>query len=161
MNKTSAAIIAGAIGVSALIAGCAGLQFDDIVKVRTPIGLQQDMGLPPQMTLSEARVAYEESVNEFKTRSQVWRESIDDASAFVGVAEQLTLQGINEIGPSIMGIPVLGPSLPLLGVLTGLFFKRPGDASKKEVEEKTNAAWDEAFAAGKAAALEAVNAART
>ena len=50
-----------------------------------------------------------------------WKASIERAGEIRGLLNQLTLSALDQIGPAMGGIPVLGPALPALTGLAGLF----------------------------------------
>jgi hypothetical protein len=146
MNRTT--IVVGAIILAAASATLSGCDLGDILQVQTPSGIQQDTGLPGSMSLNEAEQEYRLELERQKTHMLAWRDNIEGSNTVRGIISQLALQQLNDLGPMVGGVPVVGPLL--LGALpiAGLFVRRPGDKSGTEVEQLTRAehasTWDEA-----------------
>lgn len=160
MNRTATIVLA--LVASLAVASLGGCDFGDLIRVKTPRNIQATETLPPTLTLNEAREEYENWVNATRNDSMRWRTSIERGDEISDLFAQIVLQGLNDVGPELAGVPVLGPALPLLTGIAGAFFvRRPGDKKAKDADTEKDAAWDEAFAAGKAAALEAFREARS
>ena len=104
-----------------LLAACAGLDLGDIVHVRTPNTIQQTTGLPAKISLNEAEAEYLAWFDGVQRTGAQWKASIDRAGEIRGLLGQLTLSALDEVGPTFAGVPVLGPALPALTGLAGLF----------------------------------------
>jgi hypothetical protein len=133
-----------------------GCDMGDVVRARTPVGIQQSDGLPASMTLNESRHEFERWLDDTRRNGAAWRGNIEQADAVRDVLAQVLMQGLDDIGPTVAGVPVLAAGFPLLTGLAGLFVRRPGDKKATDAERERDAAWDEAFEAGKRAALDGV-----
>ena len=112
----------GALILLALVlASCAGLDLGDIVKVKTPNTIQQTTGLPSTLSLNEAEVEYQNWFNLTQTTGAQWKGNIEMAGEIRGLLGQLTLSALDTVGPTVAGLPVLGPALPALTGIVGLF----------------------------------------
>jgi len=112
----------GALILLALVlASCAGLDLGDIVKVKTPNTIQQTTGLPSTMSLNEAEVEYQNWFGQTQTTGAQWKSNIEKAGEIRGLLGQLTLSALDSVGPTVAGLPVLGPALPALTGIVGLF----------------------------------------
>lgn len=121
MDATKAAYLIGLTALSAGIATTAGCDLGDVVRTRTPVGIQTEHGLPQTMTLNEAEAAYAAWLDDTKRHGAEWKASIDKANEVRGLLGQLTLQQLDTFGPTLAGVPVVGASLPALAGLAGLF----------------------------------------
>lgn len=159
MNRT-AIIVVLSLAAAIFIGTIGGCDLGDAITVSTPSVIQADEGLPARMTLNEAEDAFPIWKLKTETAGQQWRDNIDRSNQVRVMLETFALSQLDEFGPQLAGIPVLGTSLPLLTGLAGLLIKRPGDKTKDEAMVEQDSAWDEAFEAGKKAALEAFREAR-
>lgn len=150
MNKTTTIYIASLLILSATLAACAGMNVGDFVQVKTPHAIQQQTGLPARLTLNEAEAEYRAWYQDVQREGAAWKASIGQGSEVASLLNQLTLQALNDVGPSLAGVPVLGPILPVLMGIGGLFLRRPGDVSqdvlRKEKEDSYNAGLERAKA---------------
>ena len=103
------------------LVACAGFDLGDIIKVRTPTPIQQTTGLPARISLNEAEAEYRAWFENAQRVGAQWKASIERAGEIRGLLNQLTLSALDQIGPAMGGIPVLGPALPALTGLAGLF----------------------------------------
>lgn len=113
--------IAGFLLVSLVLAACAGFDLGDVVRVRTPNTIQQTTGLPSALSLNEAEVEYQNWFNQVQTTGAQWKSNIQRAGEVRGLLGQLTLSALDTVGPTVAGVPVLGPALPALTGIVGLF----------------------------------------
>jgi len=104
-----------------VLASCAGFDLGDLVKVKTPNAIQQTTGLPRALSLNEAETEYQNWFNEVQTTGAQWKASIEKAGEIRGLLGQLTLSALDTVGPTVAGLPVLGPALPALTGIVGLF----------------------------------------
>lgn len=116
----------GALILLALVlASCAGLDLGDIVKVKTPNAIQQTTGLPSTLSLNEAEVEYQNWFNLTQTTgvggAVEGQHRAPKAGEIRGLLGQLTLSALDTVGPTVAGLPVLGPALPALTGIVGLF----------------------------------------
>lgn len=119
------------IGVGCLFTAC-GMNFGDIVHAKTPTTIQQQTGLPSSLSLNEANSEYQAWLDDTKRAGTEWKERIESADAVAGALGQLTMSGLDQIGPTLGGVPVLGPMLPGLTGLIGLFVGRSKLNKEKE-----------------------------
>jgi len=113
--------IVGLLLLALVLASCAGFDLGDIVKVKTPNNIQQTTGLPSTLSLNEAEVEYQNWFNGTQTTGAQWKNSIEKAGELRGLFSQLTLSALDTVGPTVAGLPVLGPALPALTGIVGLF----------------------------------------
>lgn len=143
-----------AIGIVALLgmAACSGFDFERFVKVNVPLGIQQSEGLPSKIALADSKSEFAAWADDVKREAAEWRAANERGAEIVAVFNSVSQAALDEYGPALAGIP-LGPvgAVGLAGVL-GLLIKRPGDRTTAEAQAKADAAWDEAYKAGLAAA---------
>lgn len=129
--------------VSGMMAAVSGCDVGDLVSVKTPPKIQQTTGLPSKLTLNESQLEYQDWFQSVQSQGAQWKNSIEKGNEVKNVINQLTMDALDTIGPSIGGIPMLGPAIPLVAGLVGLTLRRPGDVSKdalrKEKEDSFNA----------------------
>jgi len=104
-----------------VLASCAGIDLGDLVKVRTPNAIQQTTGLRATLSLNEAEIEYQNWFNQVQTTGAQWKSKIQRAGEVRGLLGQLTLSALDTVGPTVAGVPVLGPTLPALTGIVGLF----------------------------------------
>ena len=117
--------------VGGIFASC-GVNFGDIVHTKTPTTIQQQTGLPSSLSLNEAVSEYQAWFDDVKRAGEEWKDRIDNADAVAGALGQLTLSGLDAVGPVIGGIPILGPLLPGLTGIAGLLVGRSRLNKEKE-----------------------------
>lgn len=113
--------IAALVLLALMLAACVGFDLGDLVKVKTPNTIQQTTGLPSTLSLNEAETEYQNWFTQTQTTGAQWKGNIEKAGEIRGLLGQLTLSGLDSFGPTLAGVPVLGPSLPALTGLVGLF----------------------------------------
>jgi len=121
VNKTTIIYLVALLGVTAALAACAGFDLGDVVKVKTPNEIQQTRGLPSTTSLNEAETEYRAWFDDVQRTGAKWKASIDRGGEIRGLLGQLTLTAVDDIGPSLAGVPIAGPALPALTGLAGLF----------------------------------------
>ena len=121
MTTRHHAYIFSLLMISLGLAACAGFDLGDIIRVRTPTSIQQTTGLPARVSLNEAEVEYRAWFENAQRVGAQWKASIERAGEIRGLLNQLTLSALDQVGPALGGIPVLGPALPALTGLAGLF----------------------------------------
>lgn len=142
-------VVAVCLLISLALASCAGMNLGDLVRVKTPVEVQQDKGLPGSLSLNESEQQYRAWVDDVRRVGAHWRTSIEGADRVRDLLGQITLRALDDVGPSVAGVPVLGPSLPLLAGLAGLFIRRPGDADKDTLRKEKEASYNAGIEAGK------------
>lgn len=152
MNRTAVIVLACALAAAA--AALSGCDLGDVLQVRTPAGVQQDTGLPGSMSLNEAEREYGLQLERIRSDMHAWRDNIEGTNTVRGIISQLAMQQLNDLGPAVAGVPVVGPLL--LGALpiAGLFVRRPGDKSKAEVSELQRSEHDRGWDEGRAELLQ-------
>ncbi|MBX3382140.1 MAG: hypothetical protein KF864_01390 [Phycisphaeraceae bacterium] len=113
--------IVGLMLMALVLTSCAGFDLGDLVKVKTPNNIQQTTGLPSTLSLNEAEVEYQNWFNQTQTTGAQWKGNIEKAGELRGLFSQLTLSALDTVGPTVAGLPVLGPALPALTGIVGLF----------------------------------------
>ncbi len=121
MNRRNVAYAFGLVMLALALAACAGFDLGDIVKVRTPNAIQQTTGLPSRVSLNEAEAEYRAWFEDVQRTGAQWKASIERAGEIRGMLGQLTLNALDEVGPTLAGVPVVGPALPALTGIVGLF----------------------------------------
>lgn len=114
--------IAMGLGVAA-IQGC---QLSDLIKVKTPVPVQQSDGLPAKLPLSQARGEYDGWRNEVQRTDAEWRESIEGGAEIVGLLEGFGMTALEQYSP------LAGPAALPLTLLGGYFFGNRGKTKGKE-----------------------------
>lgn len=107
--------------ISLGLAACAGFDLGDIVKVKTPNAIQQTTGLPARTSLNDAEAEYRAWFENTQRVGAQWKASIERGNDVRALLNQLTLAALDEVGPTLAGVPIVGPALPALTGLVGLF----------------------------------------
>lgn len=121
MNRRNVAYAFGLVMIALALAACAGFDLGDIIKVRTPHEIQQTTGLPFRVSLNEAEAEYRAWFEDVQRTGAQWKASIERAGEIRGLLGQLTLNALDDVGPTLAGLPVVGPALPALTGIVGLF----------------------------------------
>ena len=121
MNHRTVAFAFGLGMVSLSLAACAGFDLGDLVQVKTPRAIQQTTGLAARTSLNEAEAEYRAWFEDVQRTGAQWKASIERGTEIRGLLGQLTLSALDQVGPTLAGVPVLGPALPALAGLAGLF----------------------------------------
>ncbi len=135
MSRQAGLFIVALIVIAGAIMGCAGLDFGDLVQVETPIEIQKEKGYPKRMSLNESKQLYASDLEDYKRNFVLWKGNIEDGDALSGMLSQLSLQKLNELGPEIAGVPVLGPVAPFA---TGLIAWMIQGARMRREKEKSH-----------------------
>lgn len=107
-------VVAMAVAVAAMVAGGCGMP------VRTPLPAQRTQQLPASLPLAEAKAQYEVWLQQVRQTGAQWQGEIERVAEIENLLGQLTLSALNEFGPSVAGVPVLGPVMPLITGIVGL-----------------------------------------
>ena len=145
MNKSRIIFITILVCAAFLMAACAGFDLGDVIQARTPNRVQQTEGLPSSMSLNESEVEYQTWLTDTQRTGTQWKNNLERANQTRAVLNQLTLSALDEFGPAIAGVPVLGPALPLLAGLIGLTFRRPGDVNQQTLRKEKEASFRKAL----------------
>jgi hypothetical protein len=121
MTHRHYAYIFALVMITLVLGACAGFDLGDIVRVKTPNAIQQTKGLASTITLNEAEAEYRAWFEETQRTGSQWKANIERASEIRGIFSQLTLSTLDQVGPTVAGIPMLGPALPAMTGLVGLF----------------------------------------
>ncbi|MEO0511796.1 MAG: hypothetical protein AAF108_02750 [Planctomycetota bacterium] len=71
--------------------------------------------------IAPAETEYRAWFDDVQRTGAQWKASIDRGGEIRGLLGQLTLTALDDIGPSLAGVPIAGPALPALTGLAGLF----------------------------------------
>jgi len=107
--------------LTGILSSCAGYDLGDVVRVKTPNAIQQQTGLPKTISLNDASAEYQAWFDMTTSNGARWKDSIERGEQMRAVFGQLTLSALDEVGPTLAGVPVLGPMLPALTGLVGMF----------------------------------------
>ena len=121
MKTQHIAYIFALVLIALALSACAGFDLGDLVRVKTPSRVQQSTGLAATTTLNEAEAEYRAWFEETQRVGAQWKSNIERAGEIRGIFSQLTLSALDQIGPTVAGVPVLGPALPAMTGLVGLF----------------------------------------
>ena len=121
MQHRHYAYIFALVMVTLTLGACSGFDLGDIVRVKTPNTIQQTKGLPSTVTLNEAEAEYRAWFAETQRTGSQWKSNIERAGEIRGIFSQLTLSTLDQVGPTVAGIPMIGPALPAMTGLVGLF----------------------------------------
>lgn len=142
-DKSKLIAYAVALVIIALgLAACAGFDIGDVVRVQTPHAIQQQTGLSSSVSLNTAESEYRAWYESTQRAAAQWKQNIERGGEIAGLLRQITLGAVEQVGPTLAGVPVLGPLLPLLTGLGGLFLRRPGDASKDRLRKEKEASFN-------------------
>jgi hypothetical protein len=119
----------------------AGCDMGDMIHVKTPNTIQQQTGLASNISLNEAESEYQLWYQHMQTAGSQWKSNIEHANEIRNMVNQLSLSALDEIGPTVAGVPVLGPMLPAASGLLGLFLG--SGKLRKEKEDSFNKGLDE------------------
>lgn len=144
MKSTHVAYVFVLLLISMSIAACAGLDMGNLIKVETPPDVSKAHGVPSRTSLNDAEHEYAAWLDDTQRNAERWRTNIERGNEIRGVLSQLTLQALDSVGPTLAGVPVLGPALPALTGLAGLFLGvgnrlRREQQLRKEKEDSYNA----------------------
>lgn len=121
MKTRHIAYIFALVLITLALGACAGFDLGDLVRVKTPSRVQQSTGLAATTTLNEAEAEYRAWFEETQRVGAQWKSNIERAGEIRGIFSQLTLSTLDQIGPTVAGVPMLGPALPAMTGLVGLF----------------------------------------
>ena len=148
MKARHVAYIFALVMVTLALGACAGFDMGDVVRVRTPVEVQQMRGLPRTLTLNEAESEYRAWFEDVQRAGVQWRAAIERGDEIRGLLGQLTLSTLDELGPTLAGVPVAGPALPALTGLVGLFVGAARLRREKEASFNRGLERGRALAAG-------------
>jgi len=121
MNRKTLVYIFGLAMLSMALVACTGIDLGDIVRVKTPNSVQQTTGLPQALTLNEAESEYQAWFADTQRVGAHWKANIERSNEVRSLLSQLSLSALDDFGPTLAGVPVVGPALPALTGLAGLF----------------------------------------
>ncbi|MBX3435535.1 MAG: hypothetical protein KF847_19635 [Pirellulales bacterium] len=149
-------ICIAALIAAAGLAACAGLDLGDYIRVQTPHAVQQASGIPATMTLNQAEGEYRAWHASISDAGARWKAAIERGHETRALVSQLTLQTLSDVGPTVAGLPVLGPALPLLTLLGGWFLRRPGDVSRADMAREKEASYNAGMRRSRDAVLDEI-----
>ena len=162
-NKGAVAWLGAALAFLIVLFVVAGCSVADFIKVRAPTTVQQTMGVPPKVPLSEAGMVldgYKAKVEaDFKAKTaagQAFAENIERGWVWVGFLDSVFQAGLAEAEASgVATLPGGALALALLTGLGGLFLPKPGAGTKLRTEKEDS--YNAGLEAGKRLALEAAS----
>ncbi len=111
-----------------------GFDLGDIIETKTPIELRQTEGFPKKLSLNDSRIQYKIWLIKVQRIGEQWRSDIEGGEQVLGFLNNLTMQAMEYVGPTIAGIPIIGPlMLPLAGLI-GIGIKRRGDITPAQLQ---------------------------
>jgi len=120
-----------------------GCNLQSFVKVDVPPEVKEVVDIPTgeTITLDEAQAVWDDWQFYVESNSMRFQRAVKDAEDRYAVLVQITDLGIGAIGDASNGIPGGALLMSGLGLLTGLFLKRPGEDQRvaKEKEKSYNA----------------------
>ncbi|MCC7409707.1 MAG: hypothetical protein IT442_16700 [Phycisphaeraceae bacterium] len=125
------------LAVSVTLSVLGGCDLRNVVEVQTPRAVQQSEGLPSRMSLRDSQAEYEAWLADVQRTGAVWRENIEQGEAIRATLAQLALTGLNEVGPTLAGLPLGGPLMLAATGIVGAFVG--GGRTSKEKEKSYNA----------------------
>jgi hypothetical protein len=149
LSTSHVVYLVGLLLLALVLASCAGIDLGDIVKVKTPNAVQQTTGLRSTLSLNEAEVEYQNWFNQVQATGAQWKSNIQRAGEVRGLLGQLTLSALDTVGPTVAGVPVLGPALPALTGIVGLFI------GSGRLRKEKEASFNKGLETGRAMAAEA------
>jgi hypothetical protein len=139
------------------LAALGACQVEDLVKVQVPESVAQAVDVETTIPLSAADHTWDDWVAWVDRQSRQFAESINRGNETAGVLQGLVETGISVGQGAAATIPGGAFLTTALGLLGGLFLKRPGDAlrERKEKEASYNAGIEKgrALAEGVAAGI--------
>jgi hypothetical protein len=142
------------IGGATFISGCS---LGDIVKSRVPNGARGFEGgnaLPQTPSHNESLEAYAQFRSSVEVIDEQWRENLAASGEVIGAITAFGNTAISQLGESPIAMtPIGGVAIGGLGMLWGLFIRKPGDG--KKIDES----YDDGLKAGREAVAQGVLAA--
>lgn len=139
MDAKSKGYVAALVIIGAVLAACAALDPGDIFHAKTPIGIQKTEGLPSTLPVNDAESEYMAWREDVTRQDAEWRENIDGANFVVGLFRQATLGFLEDYGPMVGGIPVVGPVVMGLLPLATAWVSGRSNRRKGQEEGKAQA----------------------
>ncbi|MEL6396592.1 MAG: hypothetical protein AAFQ71_11410 [Planctomycetota bacterium] len=130
-TKTAVVVFASIMG-AVTIGSLSGCDLGDVIKVKTPSGIARTEGIARNLTLNEAQHEYELVHAAKMANLEEWRGRIDRGAELQGMLSQLALDGLNTLGPSVAGVPVVGPALVGALPIASFFFGQGRLRKQKE-----------------------------
>jgi hypothetical protein len=146
-NKTALGLMVALVvflGVSWQLWGCSA---DDFIKVQIPTPISQKLGVPPRVSLREARFVRVEWQDYSNRQTAQLDGRISRGEDKAAMLMAFTDFGIVQMeGAVTSAFPAGGAVASLLSLLIGLAFKRPGTDKMvaKEKEDSFNAGYEKA-----------------
>lgn len=141
-SKYGILIVACVVGVLLTASACSGNRATDFIQYRNPPQVQQALGVPAKQTLTQAPMTIEQWELYVEQGTRELFANVEQADALFDFLRGLVTGGIEQLEDEIsMAFPLGGTIVAGLGVLGGLFLKRPGEEKRvrKEKEDSFNA----------------------
>ena len=135
-----------------LVFVASGCSASDLIQVRVPSGVQRSISTPKLVPLSDAPHEWDRWILFVETESERFSDSIARGQELLGFVQSMTNTGLGLAEQALGGIPFGGALIGGLGLVSGIFFDKPG-AKKKEASEK-QASYNAGMAKGKKMAEE-------
>lgn len=151
MEGKSLSIVLGAFALAMVLASAAiaGCSLADIVKSDLPATVRNDpevAGLPPRPSHNESMAAYTVWCATRAAERQQWEANLQKSGELIGAVQAFGNTALEQIVPSLAGLPFGGLAIGALTFGAGLFLNKPGAA--KAAQAAIDAAYDEGVKVG-------------
>lgn len=147
MNINPKAIAIGALLFvgAATVSGC---NLGDIIRTKTPVSIQKSERLPKSLTLNESQLERDRYIDDVQRNIAAWNENIEKGLTLQSLIGDIALTELSPDRLALLGLPVGGPAALLLTYGLGVFTKRPGDKTQKEVAKEKEASFNAGLSKG-------------
>lgn len=141
-----------AIAIGALLfvgaATVSGCNLGDIIRTKTPVSIQKSERLPKSLTLNESQLERDRYIDDVQRNIAAWNENIEKGLTLQSLIGDIALTELSPERLALLGLPVGGPAALLLTYGLGVFTKRPGDKTQKEVAKEKEASFNAGLSKG-------------
>ena len=140
-NIAAYTVICISILLGAFIMAAQGCDLQSMVKVDVPAPVLEAVSpedLEGDITLAEAQRVWEDWVNYVESNTERLRKSIDDANDRYYALASIINTGVSILGDHAGAFPFGAIAMSGLGILTGLFLKRPGEDKRVQLEKEAS-----------------------
>lgn len=141
-SKFGLLIVIGIVGVILTMSACSGTKMTDFIRYQNPKQVQKALNVPKTQTLTEAPMTIEQWELYVNQGTNELISNVEDAQALADFFQGVITGGLAQLEASASAAGPLGGTIVAgLGVLGGLFLKRPGEEKRvqKEKEDSFNA----------------------